>query len=300
MLALRQFLPAALVAAGPLASQAPPLTELWRVAGTTLPAPAALTEGPAGVFWNPAAMAAGSAARMGTIEVLQTPDVLALSGFLAAGQWRLSRHLVAGALLGRMAVSDLVRTTTSPVAQPGDIPVHSQIAGLTVGWNAGPVAIGALARAHESRLDGLRDGGLTTDVGVRWTPLPSITLAAASQFLSPSFQRGPSSDLTAGIAGTMPLGTMWGSSAHGTASFGVTIDHTNHRQVALGAALALNDRLTVSWGLGHERSFEALAWRHTLGLLFRTSHYTITVARGEGLNGVGATYRVGLAAASER
>lgn len=297
---LRWFLPAAALLAGPVAAQAPALTELWRVAGTTVPTPSALATGAGGVFWNPAALANDPPTRAGTIEVLQTPDVLALSGFLAAGQWRLSRHLVAGVLLGRMAVSDLVRTTTSPVALPGDIPVHSQVAGLAVGWNGGPLVVGALARLHDSRIDVRQETGVTTDVGVRWRPIAPVVVAATTRFLAPTLERGPSTDLNAGLEGSLPLGRLWGTPARGTASVGVTWDHTNHREFAVGAGLALNDLLGLAWGFGRERSFEALAWRHTLGLTFRTSHYTITVARGEGLNGVGATYRVGLAAGSDQ
>jgi hypothetical protein len=64
--------------------------------------------------------------------------------------------------------------------------------------------------------------------------------------------------------------------------------------------MVFSRRLSVSWGLTRERALEAIEWRHTLGLTFRTGHYTIHVARGEGLNGLGPTYRLGLTAATER
>jgi len=286
--------------AGSLASQAPPLTELWRVASSTLPVPAALASGPAAVFWNPAAPADHAPSRAAAIEILETPDVLALSGFVAAAHWRLTRHLIVGTTLGRMAISDLVRTTTSPVAVQGDILVHSQIVGVSVGWNGGPVAIGILARAHESRLDALRDGGLTTDAGIRWHPVSGVTLAASSRFLAPDLGRNESTELNVGLGTTVPIGMLWGSAADVQFSLGAGWHGTQRAEPGGGAALGLSDRLTIGWGLTHERAFGESAWRNALGLSFRTSHYAIIVARADGLNGLGATYRLGLAAGTDR
>lgn len=300
MLALRRLAALAVLITGAVGAQAPPLTDLWRVAGSTLPQPAALASGPTGVFWNPAALAASPPLRTGSFEILETPDVLALGGFLASGQWRMTPRIVAGAVVGRMAVTDLVRTTTSPIALPGEIPVHSQIAGLGVGWHGGPLVLGLLVRAHETRLDAIREGGLTTDAGLRWTPVAPITLAAATRFLGSRLQRNAVSELNVGLEGTIPVGSAWGSPARAVLGAGAGWHGAQHAEWGGGAVMVFSRRLSVSWGLTRERALEAIEWRHTLGLTFRTGHYTIHVARGEGLNGLGPTYRLGLTAATER
>jgi hypothetical protein len=62
----------------------------------------------------------------------------------------------------------------------------------------------------------------------------------------------------------------------------------------LGAGLALANRLTVDVGYVHESAFESADWRLALALGIRAGRYNIMAARGSGIRGIGANYRVGL------
>ncbi|MCH7473576.1 MAG: hypothetical protein IIA27_02795, partial [Gemmatimonadetes bacterium] len=87
--------------AAPVRAQAPLSAEMWRVATATLAAPAALQGGPTGAFWNPAPQVSTGSTRVG-IQILQTPDALALSGILAGISHQANGAVLVGAILGRV------------------------------------------------------------------------------------------------------------------------------------------------------------------------------------------------------
>ena len=63
---------------------------------------------------------------------------------------------------------------------------------------------------------------------------------------------------------------------------------------AVSAGLALADRLRVDVALLQANEYGSSAWQPVVGVEFRAGRYVVGAARGSGLNGVGATYRIGL------
>ncbi len=83
--------------AAPVRAQAPQSADMWRVATATLAAPAALQWGPTGAFWNPAPRVSTGSTRVG-VQVLQTPEALALSGILAGISHQANEAVLVGAI----------------------------------------------------------------------------------------------------------------------------------------------------------------------------------------------------------
>lgn len=283
-----------LLVTSPAGAQAPEWADLWRVASATLAAPAPLERGPTGMFWNPAAVRDHSGLAAG-IEVLHTPEVVSLSGVLAAVSLRVGRVASVGVGAGRVSVSDLVRTTSSPIGE-GEIPVYAQFAGLTAGTSLGPLAVGAQLRLHDARLDARREGGLTLDLGVRVASVGPFAVAAATHLAAPGFERSPVTDYFAGAEYRVGTSRFWGAPAAVIARYGVGVHATGGVEHDLSGGLAFGDRLRVDAALRREVAYDVGSWRFAVGLAFRAGRYLIGATRGSGLNEVGAAYRIGLSA----
>jgi hypothetical protein len=285
----------AVATARPAGAQAPEWAELWRVVGVTLASPAALERGPTGVFWNPAAVRdAGGLA--GGVEVLHTPEVVNLSGVLAALTYRLGRVASVGVGAGRVSVGDLVRTTSSPISEGGEIPVYAQFLGVVAGTSVGPAALGAQLRLHDARLDARAENGVTLDVGFRIEGLGPFAVAAATHFATPQLQKRATTDYF--MAGECRIGTshVWGAPAVVIARYGLDVRGTGAIEQNLSGGLAFGDRLRVDAGFQREAAYDRSNWRFAMGLAFRAGRYVIAATRGSGINDVGATYRIGLSA----
>lgn len=280
-----------LTLAGPLPAQAPAAAGLWRVATGTLARPAALEDGPTGAFWNPAAdphgrLTAGA-------QVVQTSDILGLSGFLAGATYRAGAFGHAVILVGRMDIRDLVRTTTSPNREPGEIPIYAQFAGVGLRLNDGPFALGTMVRLHDARFDADAEHGATIDLGVLVEPVSGVTLAASTQFLPVQLTSEPTTDYFVGAeyVWRARVGTD-GLRTHGVGRYGVTLRESGAVDHALGVGVIINDTFRADLGLAGEAAYGTRSWRPALALALRVGRYTVGVARGEGLNDIGGTYRV--------
>jgi hypothetical protein len=283
------------VMAQPVTAQAPEWAELWRVAGVTLASPAALERGPTGVFWNPASIRdVGGLA--GGVEVIHTPEAVNLSALLGALTYRLGRAGSLGLSAGRVSVGDLIRTTSSPVSEEGEIPVFAQFLGLVAGTSAGPVALGAQIRFHDARLDALSADGVTLDAGARVDRLGPFAVAAATHFASPRLARRATTDYYAAAECRVGTSRVWGAPAVVIARYGVDLRGSGGIEHNLSGGLAFGDRLRVDAGLQREVAYDQGSWRFAMGLAFRAGRYVIAVTRGSGINEVGATYRIGLSA----
>lgn len=278
---------------GPAAAQAPDWAVLWRVAASTLPAPAALAGGPTAVFWNPAAvhdlpgLAAG-------LEVLHTPDVVSLSGVLAAVTYRVGDRLSLGAIGGRLGVSDLVRTSTSPVVEGTEIQAYAQFLGGVVGGGGDRFAGGAVVLLHDARLDQRNERGATIDLGVRGRPTDALTLAAATHLATLPLEARPTTEYTLGAEYRVGSPRLWGLPGRVLARYGVSFHADGPVEHHVSGGLAVGDRLRVDLGLRQEAGYGNSAWRPVLGLTFRAGRYVVGVARSSGMNDVGAAYRIGL------
>lgn len=289
---LRAVLALALLPSVALA-QAPSWAGLWRIASSTLTNPAALERGVIGTFWNPAAAAEQSGLSAG-VAIVETPDIVGVGALLGGVSERVGPHVSVGALVGNISVNDLIRTTTSPSSVVGDIPVYSQFFGVLLGYHAGPFDIGATARAHHAAFDADRAGGVTTDIGIRVRPIPILALAASTQFASATFGQDPATDYFAGAELTVVTVHVWGAPTRLITRYGVQYRDPGGADQTFGLGVAFDGHLRIDGGLARERAFGLVSWRAALALAFHTGHYTIAIARADGLNDLGATYRIGL------
>jgi hypothetical protein len=292
---LLPFFAALCGAARPTLAQAPDWAELWRVAGTTLAIPAALERGPTGVFWNPAAVA-DVPGLAGGVEALQTPEAVNLSGILGTLTYRIGPAASFGVTAGRVSVGDLVRTSTSPISEEGEIQVFAQFLGAVAGTSAGPLAVGAQLRLHDARLDALSADGVTLDLGFRVDSIGPFVVAAATHFASPRLARRPTTDYFAGAECRVGTSRVWGAPAVVIARYGVGVRASGGVEHAVSGGLAFGHRLRVDAGFQRETAYDRTAWRFAMGLAFRAGRYVIAANRGAGLQDVGATYRIGLSA----
>lgn len=284
----------ALAPAAPLLGQAPPSADLWRVAAASLTGPAALEQGPTSLFWNPAAEPNGSRLALGG-ELIQTSDILGLSGVLVGARHAVRPWLHVGIVLARMEVRDLVRTTTSPSTELGSIPVYEQLAGVGVGAGTGPLQVAALLRVHDAKFDALDESGVTLDVGVRLHLAARLRLAAATHFLPADLSAQSTTDYYMGAEyDVLTQASLAGAPLRAIARYGVAYRPSGALEHALGAGAVLGDRVGVDAVLVSESAFGRRTWRPTLGVSLRVGRYAVGVARSTGLNDVGATYRIGL------
>lgn len=276
----------------PLGAQAPQAADLWRVATTALVVPAGLERGPTAGFWNPAAHRGGRLAA--GLEVVQTSDILGLSGLIAGASFRWGPGRLS-LEMARVEIRDLVRTTSSPSSQAGSIPVYEQFAGAGAQLERGPLRVAATARLHDSRFDVVHEQGVTLDIGVVISPLPRLTLAAATHFMPWDLADRATTDYYAAAEyGVLSGLSVLGTSADLFARYGTTRRSSADVEHTLGLGATLNGRLSIDGAVTSESAYGLRYWRPALGVSLGVGRYTIGLARSEGLNDLGATYRVGL------
>lgn len=277
--------------ATPLSGQAPVSSFLWKLADQTLGAPLALASGATGMFWNPASIAHLPTVAAG-VQVVRAPAIIGIDGLVAGATTRLTPHLAFGLSIGRLDMRNIVRTTSSPISVLGSIPIYDQMAALTVAGTAGPVALGFTLRGHDSRFDIESENGLTADIGIIVSGSTRLKLAAATHLQSFKLGQDEATSYLAAISydvGGFSLGTdsVAVSVAYGFAARARSlVDHT----IALD--LLVSKVARVSGSAVREEGFTGTAWRPTVEVTLILGKYTIGVARSEGLNGIGPSYRI--------
>ncbi len=278
--------------AGAVRAQAPASADLWRLTAASLSGPAALETGPTGAFWNPAAAWGSSRVRVGA-QVLETPDVLGVGGLLGGVSYRLTSDVAAQLLVARTDVGDLVRTTTSPTSDLGDIPVYEQLVGIGVALRRGVATGGALLRAHNARFDAEHDNGLTLDLGLRAT-LGRCSAAAATHFFPLDVTSRDVTDFYAGGECQPVSPRVWGTPSRVFVRYGVSARRGGTVEHAFGTGLELEQRFRLDGALVREEEYAEADWRPILAVWFTVGRYAISAARSSGLGGLGASYRIGL------
>ncbi len=291
------LVPAILLAPLPALSQAPPSAGLWRVAAGALARPAPLHRGATGTFWNPGAMGSTdsiSGLRIGA-QVMQTSNVLGVSGILFGGSLPVAAGVRASAVLGRMQVRDLVRTTTSPDGEEGSIPVYEQLVGVGVSAGVPWIDIGATLLLHDSRFDVIDEQGVTLDLGIRLAPWPRLRLVAATHLLPISFSNQPSTDYFAAAEyRVVDRIELTGVATALTARYGFTLRASGDPEHTLGFGAVFSERLLVDAALTAESGYGSRHWRPAVAVGFRFGAYLVSLAHGFGLNDLGGTFRIGL------
>ena len=286
---------AILAHATPATAQAPQSSAMWRVATASLAVPPASQAGPTGAFWNPATVGwgPGGTFRAG-VQVLHTPDAVGLKGILGGLDYAIGRSGMLGVTVGRVEVRDLVRTFDSPLTQLGAIPVYEQLIGVHGSVRLGAWRFGGTLRAHESRFDAERSTGATLDFGLRLDPFPGLTVSAATHFLPVTFDPDGTTDYYAGVVYRVTTVPLWGHQTDLLGRYGASYRNPGGFESTVGAGIVMDGWLLIDGTMTHERAFGGGEWRPAFQVGLVLGRYVVTAARGNGINGLGATYRFAL------
>lgn len=279
--------------------QAPRSANLWRVTAASLTSPPALQIGPVGMAWNPAACIDESGLS-GAVHIVQTSDVLGLSSVLVGLSRSAGRNGRVGLSGGRIDVRDLVRTSSSPNSE-GTIPVYAQYLGLGGRFESHGLAIGGLLRLHNAQFDLEREHGFTLDFGARYRASSRLVVAAATHFLPIELSGRETSDYYAGLEFTaIPGVTIGRVAAQVLTRYGVTYKAAEKLEPMIGGGLTLGGHFGLDASMVREAGYLTGGWRPAVAVFFIVGKYQLEVARSNGLNDLGATYRIGLDAAIVR
>ena len=290
----RLFLALMLTTSRLLAAQEDAGTALWRVAGQTLALPPALVQGTAGAFWNPAQP---HPARFSiALDGVQGATAIGATGVVAAARARLGRLGAVGVLYGRMQINDLVRTSTSPIPDPGVIAYHTQVVGVTWARSVGRATLGATGGHHSTALDATHQGRWTLDLGASLPVGSRVRVAGATHFFSRLDAADPAQDVYLGVEVLAWRGVPWDgapeTSVH--ARYGTAVAHGFTADQHVGVGFALGPLVTVDLLASYEGGYAAGGWQPIAAIGFRVSDYRVTVAANPGAAGLGPAFRVGL------
>ncbi len=194
-----------------------------------------------------------------------------------------------------MEVGDLVRTTTSPSSELGSIPVYEQLLGVSLGIGGPTFQVGGHVRLHDARFDTIDDDGVTVDFGLRWAPSSRLLLTAASQFFPFDVVSQDATEYYAGVEyGAASLPAPADTRAEVLGRYALTVRQTGDVEHGFGVGIDVAGHVRIDASLTRESAFDHTAWRPGVGLGLTIGRYTVVVTRSEGLNDVGAAYRLGL------
>jgi hypothetical protein len=278
----------------PASAQVSAAADLWRIATATIAAPPALEQSATASFWNPATTSHGR--WIAGVQLVQTPDALGVSSILGAVRYAPNRSVQVNLLLARTDIADLTRTSTSPSAELGTIPIYEQLAGLGASLTLGAMQLGLLLRGHDARFDADRERGLTADAGIRFAWEPRLIIAAATHFFPIDLTRRDYTDYYAALQYSVVTGSVWGAASEVALRYGATYREgaAGGLEQGFGLGWSMNRRSSVDLQWVREVAYGAAAWRPSFGVRLGIGRYTIAAARASGMNNVGATYRVGL------
>lgn len=287
----------ALAAAPGASAQAGTGAALWRVAGTTLPLPPALATGAAATLWNPAQRADTTRTTV-ALEAIQAPVTVGATGVLAALRVRVRRLGHVAVVYGRVGLTDIARTGTSPDPVGGVVPVFTQVAGVnwTRALEGRAPTLGATLARHHTRLDAVDESRWTLDVGVAHEVVSGLRVAAATHFLTTISVDDPAQDLYAAIEGRVWRGPLWGGRAAIVGRYGIAFGHGFPADHWVGAGFALGEAVAVDIAVAREGGYEANGWRPIGGVQVGVGRYRVTLARDAGVGALGSAYRVGVEA----
>jgi hypothetical protein len=210
------------------------------------------------------------------------------------------KHVRLGISGGRIDVRDLVRTSSSPTSE-GTIPVFTQFLGVAGQYEAGGLVIGGLFRLHNARFDLETDNGFTLDFGARYRASSRLVVAAATHFLPVDFSDRETTDYYAGIEYTaLPSLSIGHVAAQVLTRYGVTYRAAESLEHMVGGGLTLGSHFHLDVSLVREASNQTSGWRPAVAVSVLVGKYQLGVARSNGLNDLGATYRIGLDARLSR
>ncbi|HYK10560.1 MAG TPA: hypothetical protein VEV39_07160 [Gemmatimonadales bacterium] len=268
--------------------------ELWRVVGTTIAVPFALTQGTSAAFWNPAQTV--TAPGVGG-DIVETPEAISVTGILAVVRTGPGRLGSWGLVYGQVDIGDITRTSFTPDPE-GTIPVYTRDVGLTWAKGWGSTTVGATIGAHDSRLDQTEYQHWTGDLGVTQHVGEVLSIAAATHFFYRFATGDASQDLYAGVEWRAVHGPIWDGSGDVALRlrYGATLAHGMGTDHAFGLGIDVGAPFAIDGMLVREGTFGNTAWRGVGAVRVHIGHYGISFARDAGVSGLGSSYRVGLEA----
>lgn len=273
--------------------QAPQSANLWRVATASLTLPPALQSGPVGAIWNPASMM-DETGLLAAVHTVQTSEIVGLSSILAGVSGSAAQHMRVGIAGGRTDVRDLVRTSSSPAGE-GTIPVYTQFLGFAGQYATRRFVLGGMLSYHNAQFNLERDNGFTLDFGARYGVSSRLELAAATHFLPLEFSDKETTDYYAGLEYAAIQGlTVSRVGAEVLFRYGLTYAAAERLEHMVGAGLALGSHFRLDASMVREAGYVTGGWRPAVAVSVRVGRYQLGMARSNGLNDLGATYRVGL------
>jgi hypothetical protein len=152
-----------------------------------------------------------------------------------------------------------------------------------------------MIRVNNEQFDFIRETGVTLDLGVRWTPISRLTIAAATHFLPIDFSKQVTTDYYAGVEylalQSLSLGSI---AANLLARYGLNYRSYDALEHTIGAGILLGSVFGVNAAVTRESAYGSNEWRPIVSLSLKVGRYEVDLASSSGLNDVGATYRVGL------
>jgi len=281
--------PAAVAAQGSAAAQ------LWRLAGTTLAVPPALTTGGASAIWNPAQRPPPGRASICT-EIIQTPSALGATGVLVVGRIRMRPLGELGVLYGNMEMSDLIRTGLSPMQDSGSIPYYSQFVAGHWTLTRGGTTLGATVGLQDVRLDEVHAQHAGVDIGLAQLLPAAFRVAAAGHLFAPFVAGDPNHSFSGGVERRMWRGN---GSVSLTARYGVSLGQGASADHHVGLGLEAGQQFLADLHLTREGGYGVPQWRATAGIRISIGNYGVSYARDAGISDIGSAYRVGLEAKTE-
>ena len=288
----------ALLAAPAAWGQSAITSDLWRVAAGTLVGPAALTVDGSAPLWTPAYAIPGEGpAAQATVEAIHGPADAGVGGAIAGFAYRPRGDWTFSAVWGRLSITDLVRTETSPEAL-GTIEAYTQVMSVGVArtLHGGALTVGVAARGLSGRLDDRGSSRWTADLGAIYAAR-HLRLGAATRFFDPSSgsaESGASYSLGAELRTSE--GTLWGAPARASVRYGLGIAHGEQASHLLTAGLLLARLFEFDAGAAREEVAGDAVWRSRVGAAVAVGRYRVYLGRDGGVNGFGATYCFGLSA----
>lgn len=287
---------AALVCPVPAWPQTAVSSDLWRVAAGTLTMPAALVEDGTAPFWTPVVTLpqGGARFRVGA-EAVHGPSEVGVNGGIMTFTARAGRWGTVNASYGWIGLADVARTETSPEAIGGSVPVWSQQLSVGLAGRVMPAVSGGIAARYVAgRTGALEQSQLGLDVGLTFTGIPHVRIAAATNLADPAFSSNQqAAGASAGIEYRSPRFALWGSDATLAGRYGATLLRGEDIQQLLGVGLGLGP-LTLDVGAAHESVAHDAVWRSRLGIALRSGRYRVQIGQDGGVNGFGPAYRFGL------
>ena len=273
------------------------MADLWRVAEGTMVVPASLSDDGIAAFWTPAVVLGGADRIRVGLSAVHSPSEIGVSGGIAAFSAQVGIGTV-NITYGRLGISNVGYTETSPEVVGGAIDIYNQALSVGVAGRLANGLVGGLAVRYLSGKMGFNSSDqLGVDVGAKYEPNQHLRLGVSTHFLDPAFAE-PSDAATYSFGAEVRSRSFdaWGTTARLALRLGLEAARADEESQLITAGLWLGPSFVLDYGAEHEKNSVDSVWRSRLGLGVTAKQFTARLARDGGVHGFGATYSFGMTA----